>query len=131
MPFEAKSELEEKSGVPPWARNNPKPCDCGHCFFCEHGHTAGIQHKQTVRTQRPKLVQCTGEREKIRTWQVRCKVCTERTKADPNMTKEQRQTHLNNKKTYLGCAACDVVVCSECWPSYAHDMGNQTLPPDE
>ena len=29
------------------------------------------------------------------------------------------------------CAAFGVVVCMSCWPSYKHDMGNQTMPPEE
>ena len=103
----------------------------GRCFFCEHGHTNGIQHKQTVRTQRPMLMKCTGKRERVKKNSIVCQVCVERTKSDPNMTKDERERYLTQKRTYLGCAACGLAVCKECWPSYAHDMGNQTLPPDE
>ena len=35
---------------PSWMRQKAfVPCNCGECYFCIHGHTTGVQHRQKIK----------------------------------------------------------------------------------
>ena len=63
------------------------------------------------------------EREAVRGSQQECAACRQGIKA---VNKEQekgwdtKQVRKRCKRTYLGCLACDKVVCAECWPYWSH-----------
>ena len=128
-----KGELDQKSGSPEWARNNLHPCGCGRCFYCKHGHTAGIQSRRTVRTLPPKLVQCRGG-DRVSLYEGsrrgRCAQCAVNLKKEhPDETAEWRKAKCGQSR--FGCKECTVPICKSCWPTYDHMLGNPTIPPDE
>ena len=48
-------EWDGKSERPCWMRQKEfVPCNCGECYFCIHGHTTGIQHRE--KRQKVKVV---------------------------------------------------------------------------
>ena len=63
------------------------------------------------------------EREQVRGSQQECASCRQGITA---VNKEQKkgwkpkQVRKLCKRTYLGCLACDKVVCDECWPYWSH-----------
>ena len=46
-------DLKNDSGRPAWNRKRGYiPCNCEVCFFCKHGHTAGVDHGKRPPGQR-------------------------------------------------------------------------------
>ena len=63
------------------------------------------------------------KRERVRKQRQTCAGCYQGVKA----VNEEQEQGWDNKKlrglckaTYLGCVACDKVVCDECWPHWSH-----------
>ena len=119
-------------GRPAYTRKmNLVPCQCDgiQCFFCEYGHTHGIDHMkkgQKRKTQTSRLMateEHTSGRQKILSYGTYCRVCyaTARKKF-PNKTKDQLRRCCN--RTRLGCPGCNngngFAVCKDCWEHYEH-----------
>ena len=55
MNFAIEQDWDGGSERPSWMRQKAfVPCNCGECYFCIHGHTTGVQHRQ--KTQKVKMV---------------------------------------------------------------------------
>ena len=55
MNYAIEQDWDGGSEKPSWMRQRAfVPCNCGECYFCIHGHTTGVQHRQ--KNQKVKMV---------------------------------------------------------------------------
>jgi len=106
------------------------PCQCDGvlCFFCEYGHTHGIDHMkkgQKRRTQTKRLTATHGHtsgRKEILSYASYCRVCYAKArKKFPQKTKHEIR---RCNYTKMGCPGCNngngFSVCKDCWEHYDH-----------
>lgn len=98
------------------------PCDCGWCFFCKLGFTHGIDHWwKTQKLHWNETVQCSPECRNIKSNVHECCLCFMQEKEkNPRMLFWSIQNKCH--KTWKGCPTCGVVICSEHWKIYNHDL---------
>ena len=118
-------------GRPAYTRlMNLVPCQCDgvQCFFCEYGHTHGIDHMkkgQKRKTQTSRLTATEGHtsgRKEISRYTSYCRVCYSKARNKfPEKTNNQLRRYCNN--TRLGCPGCNngngLFVCKDCWENSA------------
>ena len=116
-------DLKDDNGRPKWCRQRGFiPCNCGVCFFCKHGHTAGVGHG--IKTARPEVMQCVGnERKTFKAHPQTCAVCYKKERVGKK--RKAREVEKNASRTRMGCPVCNTVVCKSCWKEFVevkHDL---------
>lgn len=108
-------DLQDNKGRPAWNRKRGYvPCGCQVCFFCKHGHTAGIDHGK--KTARPKMFDCVSERVHIRDKPCRCVVCYKKQGEGKKRTRDEAMNKVH--QTRMGYPAGQKVVCADCWQEF-------------
>jgi hypothetical protein len=117
----------DEADKPPWIRQvGYIPCDCGKCFFCKTGKTTGTTHAPTHGRFKPGSVPRghDSKPEKVAANTKVCSFCYARVrKSNPHMSSSDVKKKCN--RTYLGCRACDKIVCRNCWSDFVHTPNNK------
>ena len=105
---------------PKWIRKRDVvPYDCKKCYFCLHGMTNGITHKDGSRDRevvyangvRVKTKNCTDVQVNLFKSSQYCKMCYR--KQDESICSGIRKK--NCKFSKLGCPSCQESICKWCW----------------